>query len=212
MARTNNYLIQANQAKARFLTYDQQALIQKLKLQADRDYLYVPFLHDLYRIRRTTGDLERKMEDAWVDGNGYEEVMTLLDLVCDSREDRHLGGGWKDMSSFGNQFHRTLLEDMADPWAEKFQSDLPGFRRACLGLGGTPLSGGDAAYAIEVFDGLPVALRLWLGDEDFPARLRIYWDENAGMYLRYETMYFARSLLLDRLAERMEQEGVSPDM
>ena len=33
MARVNNYLIQAQQAKTRFLTYDQQKLIEKLKLK-----------------------------------------------------------------------------------------------------------------------------------------------------------------------------------
>lgn len=203
MERTNNYLLQARQAKACFLTYDQHSLIRKLNLQADEDYLYARFLHDLYRIRRTTGDMERQVGDTWVDGNSHAEVMTLLDMICDSREDRHLGGGWRDMASFGHQFHQSLLEDGADPWAEKFQADLPGFCRACEAMGGTPLIGGDAAYAIPVFDGLPVALRLWLGDEDFSARLRIYWDENADMYIRYETMYFARSLLMDRLAERM---------
>ena len=40
MARTNNYLLQAAQAKAYFLTYDQAALIRKLKLAYDDDFLY----------------------------------------------------------------------------------------------------------------------------------------------------------------------------
>ena len=44
MARTNNYLIQARQAKARFLTYDQSRLIAKLNLRSDGEYLYVPML------------------------------------------------------------------------------------------------------------------------------------------------------------------------
>ena len=62
----------------------------------------------------------------------------------------------------------------------------------------------DAAYAIELFDGLCIALQLWLGDEEFPARLRFLWDENALMYLKYETMYFARALLLRRLEKIMQ--------
>ena len=80
MARTNNYLIQARQAKQRFLTYDSQALIRKLNLKADEDFLYVPMLCQTYRIRRTTGDIDRFNGEAWVDANSYEEVMTLLDL------------------------------------------------------------------------------------------------------------------------------------
>lgn len=206
MARTNNYLIQARQAKQRFLTYDSQALIRKLTLKADEDFLYVPMLCQTYRIRRTTGDMERFDGAAWVDANSYEEVMTLLDLVCDSREDRHLSGRWKNMSAFGLQFHQNLLEGTRDPWAEAFQADQEGFRRACIALGGKPLPNGDIAYAIEMFDGLPVALQLWLGDEEFPPNLRLMWDENAGMYIRYETMYFAKALLLDRIAEEMKSE------
>ena len=206
MARTNNYLIQAQQAKQRFLTYDSQALIRKLTLKADEDFLYVPILCQTYRIRRTTGDIDRFTGTAWVDANSYEEVMTLLDLVCDSREDRHLSGRWKNMSAFGLQFHQNLLEGTRDPWAEAFQADQEGFRRACIALGGKPLPNGDIAYAIELFDGLPVAIQLWLGDEEFPPSLRLKWDENAGMYIRYETMYFAKALLLDRIAEEMKSE------
>ena len=206
MARTNNYLIQAQQAKQRFLTYDSQALIRKLTLKADEDFLYVPMLCQTYRIRRTTGDIDRFTGTAWVDANSYEEVMTLLDLVCDSREDRHLSGRWKNMSAFGLQFHQNLLEGTRDPWAEAFQADQEGFRRACIALGGKPLPNGDIAYAIELFDGLPVAIQLWLGDEEFPPSLRLKWDENAGMYIRYETMYFAKALLLDRIAEEMKSE------
>ena len=199
MARTNNYLIQARQAKERFLTYDQNALIAKLDLQYDADHLYVPMLSQVYRIRRDSGDMERETGRGWVDGNTYEEVMTLLDLICDSREDRFVSGRWKNMTSFGLMFHQHLLEDARDPWAEKFQADQEGFRRACLALGGTPLPNGDIAYAIELFDGLRIAVQLWLGDDEFPPNLRFLWDENALMYIKYDTMYFAKTLLLTRL-------------
>lgn len=203
MARTDNYLIQARQAKACFLTYDARELAKKLNAKLDDGYLYATLFRQEYRISRETGDLTRLKNGAWVDGNSYEEVMTLLDLVCDSREDRFVSGRWKDMQSFGHQFHQSLLESPRDPWAETFQNDLPGFRRGCLALGGRPLPFGDAAYAIEVFDGLPIAVQLWLGDEEFPPNLRFLWDENAQMYLRYETMFFARSLLLNRISEGM---------
>lgn len=205
MARLNNYLIQAQQAKARFLTYDQQKLIDKLKLHADESYLYVEMLCQLHRISRTTCDLQRQAEGQWLDANSYEEVMTLLDLLCDSREDRYLSCRWKNMTSFGLMFHQNLLEYAKDPWAERFQADPEGFRKACLALKGTPLGSGDIAYAIELFDGLKIGIQLWFGDEEFPANLRFLWDENANMYLRYETMYFAKALLLQRIRENMEK-------
>lgn len=203
MARTNNYLIQAGQAKARFASYDQEKLITKLKLHADDTYLYTTLLSEPYRIHRCSGSIHRKTETGWTNADSYEEVMTLLDLVCDCKEDRHLAGTWKNMRDFGLMFHRNLLENAADPWAEKFQANPEGFRKACLSLGGKPFPKGDIAYAIELFDGLSVLVQLWLGDEEFPANLRFLWDENALMYIRYETMYFAKALLLQKLSDRM---------
>ena len=160
-------------------------------------------LSEIYRIHRNTGGISRKIPSGWVVADSYEEVMTLLDLVCDSREDRFLSGRWKSLADFGLMFHRSLLEGKAGPWAEKFQADTDGFRKACLAMGGKPFPQGDLAYAIELFDGLSILVQLWFGDEEFPASLRFLWDENALMYLKYETMYFAKSLLLEKIKDRM---------
>lgn len=203
MEQKDNYRIQAEQAKQRFLGYDQQAIIRKLKLRHDESYLYAPMLGQLHRIHRTTASLERLSEGQWVDANSFGEVMTFLDLLCDSREDRYLRLEWKNLQDFGLMFHRNLLEDAVDPYAKRFSDDPEGLRRACLALGGTPLRHGDVSYAIELFDSLPIAVQLWLGDEEFPPRLRFLLDANAHMYLRYETMHYAKGLLLRRLTEQM---------
>jgi len=204
MALTNNYLIQAQQAKALFATYDQDRLIAKLKLAHDEGYLYPVMFSETYRIHRKTGNIDRKTEKGWVDANTFGEVMVLLDLVCDSRDDRFPSGKWKNMTSFGLMFHRNLMEERADPWAEKFQADPDGFRKACEALKGVRFPQGDIAYTLEVFDGLCLTLQLWFGDEDFPAGLRFLWDENALMYLKYETMHFAKGMLLEKIEARMK--------
>ena len=202
MERRDNYRLQLEQAKQTFLGYDQQRLIEKLKLDADEAYLYPRMLGSLYRIHRETADFRRFHNGLWVDANSHSEVMTLLDLICDSREDRCQKYVWKDMVSFGLMFHQNLQEK--DPWALRFEENPEGLARACTALGGKPFPKGDVAYEIELFDGLRVLLQFWLGDEEFPPCLRLLWDENALMYLKYETMYFAKGLLLHRLAEIME--------
>lgn len=204
MERRDNYRLQAQQAKQRFLSYDQKQLIEKFHLPWDEEYLYVHFLGEPYRICRTTGDMAFQRQGRWLDGNSYEEVMTLLDLLCDSSPDRHPAYDWKSMEAFGGHVHRRLLEE-EDPWAKRFGEDLPGFCQACRSLGGQPLPQGDGAFALEVFDGLLVAVQLWLGDQEFPSRLRILWDANALQYLKYETMYFAKALILEKIMEKMEE-------
>lgn len=203
MERRDNYAMQAEKAKESFLHYDQEALIRKFRFRADENYLYPVMLSDTYRLSRITGDLSRQAGDTWVDANSHAEVMTLLDLLCDSREDRFLTGNWKSMQAFGNQIHRNLLERPRDLTAERFAQNMDRFEGACRSLGGTPVPMGDMGFAIELFDGLEIAVALWQADEDFPAALRYYWDENALMYIRYETMYYAVDLLRSRLKGRM---------
>ena len=203
MERRDNYKIQASQAKQHFLTYDQDRLIKKLKANADEQYIYVQFLREPYRLNRNTGDVERYLEGKWVDGNSFGEVMTLLDLICDSREDRWLTGRWRSMGDMGMQFHQNLLEEKRDHMADLFDQDPEGFRRACEALQGRPISGADISYAIELFDGLEICIQFWFGDDEFYPRLRYLWEENALQYLRYETMYYAVGLLQQRLREKM---------
>lgn len=204
MERKDNYLLQAQQAKRHFLTYDQNKLADKLNAKMDERYLYISFFNAPYRIHRQTVDIQRMKQDTWVDANSYEEVMTLLDLVCDSREDRWLTGRWKSMSDFGLQFHQNLLEEKKDALASRIDEDPDRYRKACKALRGRPVSNCDIGFAFGLFDGLEICVQFWHGDEEFFPRIRFLWDENALQYLRYETMYFAVGLLRRRLHEHMD--------
>ena len=203
MERRDNYAITVRRAKALFLEYDQRLLAKKLRAEMDGEYFYIAFLSEPCRIHRTTGDISRLHLGSWLDANSFNEVLTLLDLVCDSKENRYTTGKWKNMQDFGHGFHQSLLEQR-DPWAERFQAQPEIFARACESLGGEPFPLGDVAYSIPVFDDLRLLIQLWFGDEEFPAQLRYLWDENALMYLKYETMYYAVPLVLNRIKECME--------
>lgn len=203
MERRDNYAITAARVRRLFSEYDQQALARKVGAKLDGEYFYVDFLSERYRIHRLTGDISRFHGDAWVEANSFGEVLTLMDLICDSREDRHPIGNWRNMRDFGHGFHQQLLEQR-DPWAERFQEQPEMFAKACEALGGEKYPLGDVAYALPVFGDLRVLIQLWFGDEEFPAQLRYLWDENALQYLKYETMYYAVPLVLKRVQEQME--------
>lgn len=202
MARVNNYLIQASQAKERFLTYDQQKLIEKFRLEWDADFIYVNLLWRQYRIHRATGNMEYRDGDSWADGNSYDEVMTILDLLCDSRDDRRLAGKLASMASFGRIFYSYKSEERTDPTAQWIQENLTSFQRVCAHAG-RPIPGGDVGFAFELFDGLKLGFHFWEGDEEFAPRLRFLWDENALQYLRFETMHMAVNLLINLLKNEM---------
>ena len=197
----DNYQLQALQAKQVFLSYDQDALIRKCSLRADSQYLYCRFFSEEHRIHRRTGDMSRNHLGTWIPADSHGQVMTLLDLICDSRDDRHLRGTFQNMQTFGHQFHQNLNEDQENPAAARFQQDPEALRRACLALGGVPFSPGDVAYTVPVFEDLGLTIQFFLGDEEFAPRIRYLWDENALQYLKYETMYYAVGVLMDRIWE-----------
>lgn len=206
MEKRDNYQIQAAQAKALFLTYDQEKLIEKCRLQHDERYLYVRFLGSDYRICRKSGDMQRWSLGAWVDANSFGEVMTLLDWLCDCREDRYITGRWVNIVSQGPAFHGSLQQDSGGNYARLFNQRPEAFRAACVAMGGEEMSGADISYAIPFLDGLRVWVRFWHGDEEFLPRLHMLWDENTTRYIRYETTWYATGLLLKRLEETMPLE------
>ena len=193
----DNYQQQAENAKAFFLSYSQDFLIRKHHLKQDELYLYTELLGDSYRISRSTGDLSRLSQGSWLEANSHGEVMTLLDLLCDSREDRHISGRLLNMQAFGHRFHQNLAEQ--NPDACLFQSCPQKLKEACKAMGGVPFQSGDIAYTLPFFEDLTLTLQFWLGDEEFAPRLRYLWDENALQYLKYETMYFAVDVLMAKL-------------
>jgi hypothetical protein len=202
-ARFDNYAIAVEQAKKRFLTYDQQELICRCALRYDEEYFYISFLSDPYRICRRSGDMERLQDGTWVDGNSFGEVMTISDWLCDSRPDRYICGRWINVVSHGHYFHSGLPEERGDRNAAYFSENAAAFRAACLALGGREMPGGDVGFCVELVDGLSIYVQLWHGDEEFAPRLRFLWDENTAKYLRYETTWYALPLLVARIRQKM---------
>lgn len=198
--KIDNYQIQAQRARQRFLTYDQQQIIAKSPLTFDDDYLYLPVLDRTCMIRRQTGELFWKEGGICTPSHDPSDAMTVFDYLCDSRRERCLSGEFIAMANFSHQFHSGLLESGAPSALERrADQDLPGFCRACRALGGEQVTGGDAGFRLRFFPDLPVLLRFWASDEEFPAQLRFYWDKNTLFYLRYETMYYALGILQNRL-------------
>ena len=121
--------------------------------------------------------------------------MTILDILCDSKDDRWITSRWCSTQHFGKHIHAGLLEIEEDPLATAFDKAPGSFAKACKALGGHPIAGGDEAYAVEVMDGLEIGIFFWYGVDEFPAQLRFYWDESALMYIKYETMHYTLGYL-----------------
>ena len=197
----SNYEKTRDAMERRFLTYDQEAMIQKFQLAHDGQYLYIPFVGRRYRLNRETGRIEYPALEAYLHAD-FNVSMTIFDVLCDSKPDCRLAGTFVSLSHLKNVVQtRSLASSMFQEDARRFAGRGEWLAAACRRLGGTPLTIGDVSYRLPLFDFLPVVLQFWDGDEEFDPVLKLMWDANILDFMRYETTFYAASHLLERLRE-----------
>lgn len=207
--RLSNYDQMARQTAANFIRYDQQTMICKFALAHDDSYLYIDFVGRHYRIDRQSGTVTWSVDGfaAAVAGD-YNEVMSIYDVLCDSKPDCALSGRMINLSNLSAIQGGSLpkggyfYENRGAVFARKGQA----LARACEALEGKPDGIGDVGYELKLFPFLPIAVHFWETDEDFPPSLQILVDSNILDFLRYETVMFAIDHLLSRLKELTLEE------
>lgn len=207
-ARKDNYEIQAENAKRIFLKYDQEKMIRKFNLEFDSLFLYLNFISSTYRVNRKTGEVEREKEPGvYIGGTGYNEVMSIFDVLCCAKDHPRLSGEWDAITNLrhtiqGSGSHTKLF----DGYSKEFSGKISELKKVCEQLLGTPAAVGDVSFIIPVFDFLPVMFQFWEGDEEFPSQMRLLWDQHTLDYLHYETTYFIAFYLLDKMKRMMNTD------
>ena len=188
-----------------FLRYDQEKMIRKFALKHDEAFLYVDFMGRAYRIDRHTGRV------VWLDSSqhehaaGYNEAMTIYDVLCCSADNCRLSGEWVNVAGLSAIKGGTLAKgsDFFHGAGESFAGRTEALQEAFRRLGGKTASGGDLACELALFPFLPIVIRFWDADEEFPASLQILTDKNILKFMHYETLMFALSHVLERIKEEM---------
>lgn len=200
--RRDNYALSRDRAQELFVSYDQQRLIERWQLRNDGQFLYADFFGRPYRICRKTGTVTRDWDQQQA---GFEEVLTLFDLLC-HKGHKCAAHTYAPVNSLrGKPVAAGVGTDFFSASARVFDRDPAGFGAACEHLGGEKVTAGDIGYRFAVFADLTLIVKFYHSDGEFPASLTVLWDENTLQYLLYETVYYAQGFLLGQLREWMEQ-------
>jgi len=89
----------------------------------------------------------------------------------------------------GIHHYAPFQVDALFPLAEKFGRDPDGFLRAAAGLNGEQIKMGDVAAVIPALPKIPLAVVLWLADEEFPAKCNILFDDVSPTHLSTATLW-----------------------
>jgi hypothetical protein len=178
-------------------------MIRKFSLPHDAQYIYIRFVERKYRIRRSTGTITWSEDGFRTETEaGYNEVMTIYDVLCYSKENCMLAGTFCPpnmlrgiVQSIGG--NSSFFQREADQFSGK--TDI--LSKAVNEIGQKANLKGDIAATIRVFDFMSIAIQYWDADEEFPAVLKFMVDENIQDFMHFETVMFMLSHVLHRIKE-----------
>lgn len=201
----SNYEIMKKNGAERFLTYDAQKIAQRLGLRSDGEYLYMEFVSRTCRIQLSTGLCQRANREGGFEEAGFNEAMTLYDLLCHTEEPIRLSGEFVPMERLATvQNARSYAGEGSFRQLERaLEGREAALAEACEALGGVRQGRGDVSYRIPVFGEVSLLVSFWSADEDFPASLKIYCDRDLTKYLYYETLWYLEGYVMEQLRQQM---------
>ncbi len=188
-------------ARKIFATYNQTDLIKRLSLESDVQYIYVNMIGERFAIERETGIITRP------DGTIAEQLehLSIFDFICRTETPPKAAGKYSPVNALSSMKHPGVGEDMIyTEMTEYFEKNMDKIEKVYLQLGGEKFPVGDLSYTFPLFDCLKVTVQLWEGDDEFPANLRILWDETTLSHLKYETVWYVAGLILRRVRAMAE--------
>ena len=206
----DNYDLQVDIAKRIFLTHNQEQMIRKFQLDADKDYIYLTYLNTPCRIDRKTGGIEKSVCNTWQECRDFSTVMTIYDLLCYPKGETApvLFHQWCAVGTFVVT-GVTQTDTFTKEYAKLFDGRLDDLKTVCKKLGGTfreRVAGADLTCKFQVTPFFPVLLQFWEGDDEFPPKLMLLWDRNADRFLHFETTFYLQGDLLNRLRRCVEEQ------
>jgi len=201
----DNYVRALEYARGLFMKWNQEGIIARCRLRHDKDYLYLNFLGEPWRIERASGIPQCISSDAAVNAN-FSEGLSIYDYLCGEAPFPALSGRFCPVNSLPHVAQSSpSAGDFHQRYADYFQEHIPALQAALDGMGIAPFPQGDIACLFPVFDGFNAVFQFWEGDEEFPPSVRFLWDENSQGYLKFETLYYVMGCFLERLKNRISE-------
>ncbi len=203
MEYESNYDKFSDQGREKFLTYDQESIIQKFQLKADDEKIYLPYLNDQLEIIRSSGCV--MSGDQRCDMN---VSMTVYDILTNYKGDQAptLSNKWVSLNDIGGIIAAGHMRNLKpDKDVPQFAGKVEALKAACEKLGGMakPVGSADVSYVLPLFPFFPIWFQMWDADDEFPVSLQFQWDSNSLDFLHYETMWYVLADIKARLLDNM---------
>ena len=157
-----------------------------------------------YVVRLLNADLCVSPAQRRVDGPdgaaGFEAMLVCVQYLLTSRDEPPAGEMVNPRAlPYGDLFFRGLHELPTAKLEGAFGERLDAFRAAAEGLDGEARDMGDAAYEFRPLPRVPMTVRLWAADDEFPARAQFLFDKAADRQLPIDALWVLAKIVAKRL-------------
>lgn len=186
-----------NEAREELTLVRPQELVRRGGLTFQAGRLELPLLEKVYSIRWPELVLTASDGEACP-----EELQILLLDYLKNGDGTPPTGRWMGFRELpnGGFYSRAFQGYSGDQLVRDLAGNIEAFRRATKRLGGEPLDMGDASYTFRALPQLPMAVVWWAGDDEFPAKASVLFDETASHYLPTDGLAILGRMLCRKLA------------
>ena len=201
MVKRDNYELALQAAQKRFCSYDTKQLLTRSGVTDRGEYLQTRFVGAEVLICKKTGVITVDGEPA-----DFCETLSILDWLCDRDPDAQASGEFCPVSSLpGIWVGGSGLMMAAPELAQQIEKDPKKYQKVIKRIWGKFLNSGDIGVEFQVFPDLPMQIKFFFSDEEFPPSLTFMWDKNSLQFVRYETLYYICGVVQKHLLRRMRQ-------
>lgn len=187
------YEVVCEQWRKRFTGYHAERICRILHLEADADYLYIPYFGVLYRLSLKNGCLEKQLESEWCGSLDFNESMAIYHLLYHTTDVPTVSGKWVPNYAIDGVVSRSgrTADPLFDSFCRRWSGRGAELAKACERAGGKALAPnehkGDIGFQFEVLPCVGMRLIFWDADEDFPAQVQVLLDQKVLDFVHYET-------------------------
>lgn len=169
-------------------------------LREEDSALRIPFFWQDYLIRLSTQTVQRAATGE--EPSSFTKALILSYMVTADGTTpskrwvafRELPDGLFYAQAFRGYAENRLVRELGD-------GGLPALDRAAEQLDGEPIDIGDAGYSFAVLPRVRIATVYWLGDEDFPSRTSVLFEDTAPHYMSTDGLAILGSRLVGNIGK-----------
>lgn len=169
-----------------FIESDQKKTAEKLGLEMDEDFLYVPFFYEICRADRKSGEITKESGEP-VPVTDRLTIMHHLHYFQETARESTKRVPFREVREAA-VFEHAYRKSAVEPLRNAFSGCPEKLLESGIAMGGKQEKYGDVSVTLQAFPKISLTYIFWDGDEEFPASANILFDDQIAKWTHPESV------------------------